>query len=229
MKLIATKILSILIILLALSVPAHSQSGFMGKRFNFYFNTRLSQSWTMANKNEQQGFFKFDPWWSAGMDVVFAKNQTLGLEYNFYNTKYPSAYDYYGDFSSKPTAFDDISVWGIGLNWKMFFQQKAPLGFYLQAKANYFNYTASGAKMITPQPDFSSKMYGAQVGCGKTYIFKNCITLSPNFLIGTAFGKGDLTTFKDELPNANGYTLADRKVRNMCYFNLSVEIGFIPF
>lgn len=218
-----------LITFLALSLQVFAQDGYMGKRFDVYARTRLCPAWTIANHNEETGLFKFDAWWSAGIDITLNDNNSMGTEYHFYNTRYPSAFEYSGDFSSKPTAYDDISVVGLGIFWKHYLSLGAPMGKFVRIQFDYYNYDASAMNATGIPGEFSSWMAGFQLAFGKTYILSDYITLTPDLSTGFAYGKGKLYSFKDQLVNADAISLADRKIRNMHYINAGVVLGIIPF
>jgi hypothetical protein len=217
------------IVFMTLNIQASGQDGYMGKRFNFYARTRLCQAWTMANHNDETGLFKFDPWWSAGLDVTVNETNSFGAEYHFYNTRYPSAFIYSGDFSAEPAAYDDIKVGGLGIFWKRYLSLGAPMGSFIRLQLDYYDYDASVINATGVPEGFSSWMAGFQLAYGKTYIIHDYLTLTPDLSTGFAYGKGKIYGFKDELVTADAVSLADRKIRNMHYISLGLILGIIPF
>jgi hypothetical protein len=217
--------------MLCLGEQAFSQSGFLGKKVNFYLSGGMSPSWMIANQNQEMGFFKFDPWIAPGVDFVLSDRHAIGLEFQYYNSIYPSNFgDMYG-YSEKPLAYDDIFVKSLGVFWKLYANDYAPLGSWAKIQFNYIKYEAGVENLVdtSMKSNFNSTLLGVQVGFGHTYILSNCITVSPCATLGLAIGKGDFVSFPSELYSSDPITLADRKVRSMCLINLSVAIGLMLF
>lgn len=206
----------------------NAQNGHLGKHFEIYVNTQLIPAWWTANHNEESGLAKFDIWFDPGISYIIGNKASIGIEYHTANTKYVSEYKRNDWEVGKPAFYSDIHISGFGLYYKYNWDLNAPLGAYFAMQLDRYSYIAEyNLSSGVSYDDIKSAMYGLQLRFGITRVIAKHITFSPNISFGFSKGEGKITNEYEALSNSDGPTLGDKKIRQMGYLKLGLQIGFL--
>lgn len=200
MKMIFFKIGVLLFLFQLLVLFSNAQNlGYLGKRFIFNVDCRVSPTYNYTNYYERDNFLSLDAAFSPNIEFILFNSGTIGVAYNFLKTRF--SYDYYDedylmyDFSEKNILFE---AEGLGFFYKQYFRNKtdyyqAPFGVYGLVRFDIYNcnYFTKNFGMIR------NTIYGGRIEFGIDYLVYDRIRLSWGVGLGlsTANYKSDFYTW----------------------------------
>lgn len=189
--------------------------GYLGKRFLFSFDTRLSPAWIYPNYNNQKGGFRFNYLFAPSFEYVLSDNFTIGTSYQFFKTKFE--YKKMDNNYSYQNHTADVSVRGYNLFMRGFLGDKAPLGYYYKYQIDAYNYKVFKSDWI----------FGMRIEFGKNLFITKYISLGTGLSAGLLFD--GFKTLGDNNSDASINDYAATKLLGMYAIGLNFSIGILPF
>lgn len=203
---------TIVSILLLSSLNSYSQTGYLGRRWHFQMDARLSNAYlnphyggSTKDEDAKNEWYKFNVFYLPSIEYVLSENWSLGLSYQFMNLDYMpnelslSTYTKTGDFlyEEKIRYFSPISgkisAKGFGLYVKGYTSSKAPLGYYYKFQFDYLKFNSITEYTCTePQENIGEKLsrndddwaLGFRIEFGKTIFLNNYLSLGTGLSCG---------------------------------------------
>jgi hypothetical protein len=190
-------------------------NGYLGKRFLFSFDTRLSPAWIFPNYNNQKGGFKFNYLFAPSFEYVLNDKFTIGTSYQFFKTKFSYKLMNNNFFYQHYTG--DVSVSGYNIFMRGYLGEQAPLGYYYKYQIDAFNY-----KVID-----SDWAFGMRIEFGKTLFINKYISLGTGLSAGLLFD--GFKSLGDDHTEVSINDYAATKLLGMYAIGLNFSIGILPF
>jgi len=187
MKLKFFKITLLFLFFQSFLLLSHAQNiGYLGKRFIFNVDCRVSPTFGYTNYFEKENFLSLDAAFSPNIEFILFNSGTIGVAYNFLKTRF--SYNYY-DFDYASPDFSEYNLLfeaeGLGFFYKQYFRTKndyyqAPFGAYGLVRFDIYhcNYFTRNFGMIR------NTIYGGRIEFGVDYLILNRIRLSWGVGIG---------------------------------------------
>ena len=190
-------------------------NGYLGKRFLFSFDTRLSPAWIFPNYNNQKGGFKFNYLFAPSFEYVLNDKFTIGTSYQFFKTKFSYKLMNNNYFYQHYTG--DVSVSGYNIFMRGYLGEQAPLGYYYKYQIDAFNY-----KVID-----SDWAFGMRIEFGKTLFINKYISLGTGLSAGLLFD--GFKSLGDDHTEVSINDYAATKLLGMYAIGLNFSTGILPF
>ena len=137
-----------------------SQTGFLGKRVHFQFESKFTPAWSNLNYNHKQGVFRFNYNLMPSVEYLFADKWSVSAHYQYaptafridkldddnYEDFYWSSDDgYFMDNGNRYKGYSegDMTVHGCGLSISHYFGDVAPSGYFMKFGIDAFFYNIS--------------------------------------------------------------------------------------
>jgi len=147
-----------LVILFLFCFSGFAQTGFLGKRVHFQFESKFTPAWSNLNSNHKQGVFRFNYNLMPSIEFALTDKWSLAVNYlyspsAFKITKLDDDGNYYSYFGEgyfmengnryKGYSEGDMTIHGSGLSALYYFSGIAPAGYYAKLGVDAFFYHIS--------------------------------------------------------------------------------------
>jgi len=150
----------ILTLLLLLCLSGFAQTGFLGKRVHFQFESKFTPAWSNLNFNHNQGVFCFNYNLMPSVEYVFADKWSVSAnylyspsafkitkldddDYGYYYTNFGEGYFMENGNRYKGYGSGDMTIHGCGVSISRYFGDYAPAGYYVKFGVDAFIYNIS--------------------------------------------------------------------------------------
>jgi len=135
-------------ILILCCLQSFAQTGFLGKRVHFQFESKFTPAWSNLNFNHKQGLFCFNYHLLPSVEYVFADRWSVSANYQYFSTGFKADEDTYYSYEGNEKRYygymdGDMTAHGCGLNILFYLSNYAPAGYYLKLGVDAFFYNIS--------------------------------------------------------------------------------------
>lgn len=194
-------------------LPSPAQTGFLGKRVHFQFESKFTPAWSNLNFNHKQGVFRFNYHLMPSIEYVFGRKWSASAHYQYSTSGFkiqPSDLNmqylkegYFMENGNKYQGYTagDMTVHGCGANILYYFGKTAPIGYYMKLGVDAFfydiavPYTGYDTLIIISTGTYSTKeeyVYNYQPGVytAKDWAMGVRFEIGRNFFIGKYLSLG---------------------------------------
>jgi hypothetical protein len=218
MKYIQKSIL-LLTILFTGGISQAQNLGYMGKRFLFNFETRVSPTLMFPNYYGSEYFLSLDASVSPGIEFVFFNSGSVGFSYSLVKTQFESQ-DWSQNYPLEITSYSFF--------YKQYFRSKndyyqAPFGPYGLVRFDYMFLKTPGFMNFT-----DDEMWGFKLEFGYDYLVWDRVRLSWGISVGLTNKMYKSDFYNDYYNVTNDDMITNRTFINYVYNN-KFSIGILLF
>jgi hypothetical protein len=207
---------------------SYSNHGYLGKRTIFRFETNLSPSILLPNRDGKNGVLNFDYSFNPNIEFVVNEKNSVGAGIGWMKTKFNCEDNYYNLFPN----LGDLDILNYSIYYKNY-KAIAPLGYYYKIQLDYWTYTPN---MVYQYYDYSGNptndLYvdpgfglGFKIEYGKVFFVNDYIQIGTGCSVGMAFkGWREVSEIDGTVPE-----WIDRALRRKYFLGINLNIGILPF